>query len=145
MKTLNKTRQNKKQKEETNKKQGKPKKEEKIMSGKREGKEEGREKQEVQGMQGHGGGREEKLTVKGQGVRKNKLTQNFVLGLGWVSSHPEKSPNKIFWMVHKWVLGHSSPPLARIKEACLRTLALFCLSKFHTCSNERTNAQILRK
>ncbi len=40
MKTLNKTTQNIKQKEETKKEQGKPKKEENIMSGKREGKKE---------------------------------------------------------------------------------------------------------
>jgi hypothetical protein len=61
------------------------------MSWKREGKEEGREKQEV------GGG----------GRTKNPEP---CPGLGWVTSYPKKSQNRIFWMVHWWVLGHSSPP-----------------------------------
>jgi hypothetical protein len=85
------------------------------MSWKREGKEEGRKKQEVGDREGGGGGRKKKLTVKVKGCegKKKKNPEPCPgVGLGFILSKKKKPQNRIFWMVHWWVLGRSSPPWA---------------------------------
>jgi hypothetical protein len=67
-----------------------------------------------------GGGREKKLTVKGQGVReKKKKTQNPVLGLGWVSSYPKKIPKPDFF---GWCTGGCWVTEAHQEHTGLQTL-----------------------